>query len=118
MEYKYKLDKIKDIKKDVRETLADLEHKKNLLKYLSEQWETMPKDYNRNQYLKRIHEIISNLKRQKEDIKSIIDEIKEIQAGTDSLVGQIKKFDADAEEFMFKESSKDKVAKEIYKEIQ
>ena len=28
VEYKYKLEKIKDIKKDVKETLTELEHKK------------------------------------------------------------------------------------------
>ena len=38
----------------------------------------MPKDINRNQYLKRINEIIGNLKSQKEEIKKILVEIKDI----------------------------------------
>ena len=77
----------------------------------------MPKDINRNQYLKRINEIIGNLKKQKADIKSILEEIRTIQQDTDGLVKEIKKIDVDVEEFIFNEAKKDKVAKEIYKEI-
>jgi hypothetical protein len=38
----------------------------------------MPRDINRNQYLKRINEIIGNLKSQKIEIKNILEEIKGI----------------------------------------
>ena len=58
VEYQYKLDKIKDIKKEIKETVQELEHKKEMVVYLNQQWEKMPKDINRNAYLKRIHEII------------------------------------------------------------
>jgi len=62
VEYQYKVDKIKEIKKEIKEALQDLEHKKDMLKYYNQQWEKCPKDINRNQYLKRINEIIQNLK--------------------------------------------------------
>ena len=62
VEYKYKIDKIKDIKKEVKEAILLLEEKKENLKYMNSQWEKMPKDINRNQYLKRINEIIQKLK--------------------------------------------------------
>ena len=42
----------------------------------------MPKDINRNQYLKRINEIISNLKGQKGEIKHILDDVKNVQKET------------------------------------
>ena len=37
-----------------------------------------PKDLNRNMYLKRIHEIIQNLKTQKKEIQNILQEIKDV----------------------------------------
>ena len=46
-----------------------------MLQYLTNQWDKMPKDINRNQYLKRINEIIANLKQQKVEIKNILGEI-------------------------------------------
>lgn len=118
VEYQYKVDKIKDIKKEVKEAIQELEHKKEMLVYLQGQWEKAPKDINRNQYLKRINEIIGNLKQQKASIKSILEEIKGIQKDTEVLVTEIKKIDVEVEEYIFNEAKKDKVAKEIYKEIQ
>mmetsp|Transcript_14564 Transcript_14564/g.22613 ORF Transcript_14564/g.22613 Transcript_14564/m.22613 type:complete len:123 (+) Transcript_14564:1363-1731(+) len=78
VEYKYKLDKIKEIKRETKEALGALEHKKEMLRYLNQQWEKTPKDINRNQYLKRIYEIIGNLKQQKSDIKTMLLDIQSI----------------------------------------
>lgn len=117
VEYQYKMDKIKDIKKEIKDTIQDLEHKKELLVYLQNQWEKLPQDVNRNQYLKRINEIIANLKAQKVEIKNILGEITDIQKDTDALIEQIKKLDVEVEDYIFNEAKKDKIAKEIYKEI-
>ena len=58
-----------------------------MLVYLQGQWDKIPRDINRNQYLKRINEIIGNLKSQKVEIKNILEEIKGIQADTEGLMG-------------------------------
>lgn len=68
-------------------------------------------------YLKRINEIILNLKSQKKEIHGILQEIKDIQGETESVMSIIKKLDVDIEEFIFNEAKKDKVATQIYKEI-
>ena len=117
VEYQYKVDKIKEIKKEIKEALQDLEHKKDMLKYYNQQWDKCPKDINRNQYLKRINEIIQNLKQQKVEIHNILKEITEIQTSTEAVMGEIKALDVQVEDFIFNEAKKDKVAKEIYKEI-
>lgn len=101
----------------MKETIQELEHKKEMLTYLEGQWEKTPRDINRNQYLKRINEIIGNLKQQKAEIKTILEEIKGIRTDTEGLVGQVKKLDVEVEEHIFNEAKKDKVAKEIYKEV-
>ena len=36
--------------------------KKKILEFMQEEWNTMPKDVNRNQYLKRINGLIKDLK--------------------------------------------------------
>ena len=84
---------------------------------MESEYAKMPRDLNRNQYLKRINEIIVNLKSQKTEIKGILDEIREIQSDTEKVVLGIKKIDNDVEEVMFNEAKKDKVASGIYKEI-
>lgn len=77
----------------------------------------MPKDVNRNQYTKRIGEIIGSLKMQNGEIKSILTEIADIQEETTKIMVGIKTIDAELEDVVFKDAQKDKVAKDIYKEI-
>ena len=85
---------------------------------MQQEWENMPKDINRNQYLKRINEIIKNVKEQNSTTKSLVEEIKDLKQTTVEVTQQIKKIDEEVEERVFKDTAKDKVAKDIYKEIQ
>jgi hypothetical protein len=62
VEYQYKNEKIKDLKKDFKKAVEDLDHKKKVHEYMKVEVEKLPKDVNRNQYLKRINEIIKTLK--------------------------------------------------------
>lgn len=77
----------------------------------------MPKDVNRNQFIKRINEIISSLKMQNGEIKQIIGEVNEIQTATQSTMKQIKVVDSEVEDLVFKDAQKEKVSKDIYAEI-
>ena len=44
--------------------------------------------------------------------------MKDLQKATISITGDIKKIDEEVEERVFKDTAKDKIAKDIYKEIQ
>lgn len=72
IEYGFKAEKIKAIKKQIKDTIQELEHKKKTLIYMDEEFSNIPKDINRNQYLKRINEIICSLKMQKKEIGDIL----------------------------------------------
>lgn len=45
---------------------------------MKQEWEALPKDVNRNQFLKRINEIIKKVKDQNAGIKEIIEEVKDL----------------------------------------
>ena len=62
VEFRYKQDKIKNLKQEFKAVVQETEHKKKILEYMQEEWNTMPKDVNRNQYLKRINGLIKDLK--------------------------------------------------------
>lgn len=118
VEYNYKNEKIKELKKEFKATVGEIEHKKQVMTFMQQELDALPKDVNRNQYLKRINEIIKKVKSQNSSIKEIIDEVKGLQAATISVTGEIKQIDVEVEERVFKDTAKDKVAKEIYMEIQ
>ena len=47
-----------------------------------EEWETMPKDVNRNQYLKRINVLIKDMKGQNNEIRGLLKEIQDVREET------------------------------------
>lgn len=117
VEYRYKQEKIKNLKQEFKAVVQETEHKKKILEFMQEEWNTMPKDVNRNQYLKRINGLIKDLKGQNGEIRGILEEIKGVREGTITLVKQIQEVDVEVEDAVFKET-KDKLVKEIYDEIQ
>ena len=78
VEFQYKEQKIKDLKRELKSAVADIEHKKQVLGFMQQEWANMPKDVNRNQYTRWITEIIGGLKMQNNEIRSIIEEIQQI----------------------------------------
>jgi phage-related minor tail protein len=62
VEYNYKNEKVKELKKEFKATVAEIEHKKQVMTFMKQEWDQTPKDVNRNQYLKRINEIIRKVK--------------------------------------------------------
>jgi type III secretory pathway component EscV len=69
VEYTYKQEKIKELKREFKQALIDLEHKKQVLMYMQIEYASLPKDVNRTTYLKRINEIVGGLKSQNGEIK-------------------------------------------------
>ena len=88
VEYRYKQDKIKNLKQEFKSVVGEIEHKKKILEFMQEEWTTMPKDVNRNQYLKRINGLIKDLKGQNGEIRGILEEIKGVRESTITLVKQ------------------------------
>ena len=85
---------------------------------MQEELASMPKDINRNQYLKRINEIIKSLKSQNGEIRKILQEITDIQGGTTGIIGDLRKIDVEVEDIVYKDAVKDKTSKEVYAAIQ
>lgn len=48
VEYRYKQEKIKNLKQEFKGVVQEIEHKKKILEFMQEEWTTMPKDVNRN----------------------------------------------------------------------
>lgn len=117
VEYKYKQEKIKNLKQEFKGVVLEIEHKKKILEFMQDEWQTMPKDVNRNQYLKKINGLIKDMKMQNTEIRTILEDIKDVRNGTIGIVKQIQQVDVDVEDAVFKET-KDKLVKEIYDEIQ
>jgi len=50
------------LKQEFKQVVGEIAHKKQIFDFMQEEWETMPKDINRNQYLKRITILTKDMK--------------------------------------------------------
>lgn len=62
IEYGFKHEKIAKIKKDIKKSMKEMEYKQQMLEFMEKENQKIPKDVNRNQYLKRINEVIESVK--------------------------------------------------------
>ena len=59
LEYGFKQEQIGQIKKNIKKSLAELKYKKEMLKFMEEEYAKLPKDINRNQYIKIIDNLLN-----------------------------------------------------------
>lgn len=114
LEYSFKHEQIKEIKKNIKKSLAELKYKKEMLKFIEEEYAKIPKDVNRNQYIKRINEVVNNVKSQQDEIKRTLSDITQIQNESYDQLKKISKLDKEVEDILFKPAQKDKVCKSLY----
>lgn len=74
------------MKQEFKGVVLEIEHKKKILEFMQDEWQTMPKDVNRNQYLKKINGLIKDMKMQNTEIRTILEDIKDVRNGTIGIV--------------------------------
>ena len=116
LEYGFKQEQISQIKKNIKKSLAELKYKKEMLKFMEEEYSKLPKDINRNQYIKRINDVVSNVKVQQEEIQNTLNDINNIQSESTSMIKKISKMDKEVEDMLFKSAQKEKLSKSLYEE--
>ena len=75
IEYGYKAEKIKEIKKDIKKSMKELKYKQEMMQFMTEEYDKTPKDVNRNQYLKRINEINNQVKSSMTTIQLTLEDV-------------------------------------------
>lgn len=116
IEYGYKAEKIKEIKKDIKKSMKELKYKQEMMQFMTEEYANTPKDaINRNQYLKRINEINNQVKSSMTTIQLTIEDVSKVQEETERAVKDISALDKDVENLLFEVAKKDKPSEAIYK---
>uniref|UniRef100_A0AAR2JYV4 Coiled-coil domain-containing protein 22 n=1 Tax=Pygocentrus nattereri TaxID=42514 RepID=A0AAR2JYV4_PYGNA len=115
MESSMKLSEIKDLHDKIRHSAEEAKKKESLYKQLITEYETLPKDVSRSAYTMRILEIVSNIKKQKEEITKILSDTKELQKEINGLTGKLDRTFAVTDELVFKDAKKDESVRKSYK---
>ena len=79
IEYTYKADQIKQMKKEIADSLREMQSKEEIIKFLKEEYEKTPTDITRQFYVDRISDTLSNVTNEKSQVDSIITDIKDLK---------------------------------------
>ncbi|XP_037629464.1 coiled-coil domain-containing protein 22 isoform X1 [Sebastes umbrosus] len=115
LESSRKLSEIKSLHDKIRVSTEEAKKKEEIYKQLVTELENLPQDASRSAYTQRILEIVSNIKKQKEEITKILSDTKELQKEINSLTGKLDRTFAVTDELVFKDAKKDESVRKSYK---
>ncbi|XP_071980326.1 coiled-coil domain-containing protein 22 [Engystomops pustulosus] len=106
---------VRDLYDKIRAAADEAKRKEDLYKQLVSEYESLPKDVSRAAYTQRILEIVSNIKKQKEDITKILSDTKDLQKEINNLTGKVDRTFVVTDELVFKDAKKDEPVRKVYK---
>ncbi|KAF3696433.1 Coiled-coil domain-containing protein 22 [Channa argus] len=115
LESSRKLAEIKSLHEKIRVATEEAKKKEEIHKQLVTELDNLPQDVSRSAYTQRILEIVSNIKKQKEEITKILTDTKELQKEINSLTGKLDRTFAVTDELVFKDAKKDESVRKSYK---
>ncbi|GFS10073.1 coiled-coil domain-containing protein 22-like protein [Elysia marginata] len=110
-----KLEEIKQFRERMKEVADDARRKDELQKQLVSEYERMTKDVNRSAYTRKIMEIVSNIKKQKQEIDKILVDTRSVQKEINSLTGKLDRTFTVTDELIFRDAKKDDGVKKAYR---
>jgi len=112
--YSDKIEEIKQMKEEMKEMAEEAEDKEGLLEILKQEEAKETSSINRNQFVKRITEIVEKLKRQKKDLVKIVKDITTMQKSVELTREALKRTDLATEDLVFQDAKKNSSSKRIY----
>uniref|UniRef100_A0A3Q1EZA2 Coiled-coil domain-containing protein 22 n=1 Tax=Acanthochromis polyacanthus TaxID=80966 RepID=A0A3Q1EZA2_9TELE len=115
LESSRKLSEIKSLHDKIQVSTEEAKKKEETYKQLLTELENQNQDVSRSAYTQRILEIVSNIKKQKEEITKILSDTKELQKEINNLTGKLDRTFAVTDELVFKDAKKDESVRKSYK---
>nr|XP_060619208.1 coiled-coil domain-containing protein 22 [Anolis sagrei ordinatus] len=115
LESSRRLSEIRELHERIRSAAEEAKRKDDVYKQLLVEMESLPKDVSRSAYTQRILEIVSNIRKQKEEITKILSDTKELQKEINSLTGKLDRTFAVTDELIFKDAKRDEAVRKAYK---
>ncbi|XP_062975204.1 coiled-coil domain-containing protein 22 [Elgaria multicarinata webbii] len=115
LESSRRLSQIRELHERIRSAADEAKRKDDFYKQLIMELESLPKDVSRSAYTQRILEIVSNIRKQKEEITKILSDTKELQKEINGLTGKLDRTFAVTDELVFKDAKRDEAVRKAYK---
>ncbi|XP_019341454.1 coiled-coil domain-containing protein 22 isoform X3 [Alligator mississippiensis] len=115
LESSRRLQDIKALHEWHRSAATEAQHKEELYQQLVLELEGLPRAVSRAAYTHRILEIVSNIRKQKEEIKRVLSDTRGLQKEINGLTGKLERTFAVTDELIFKDAKRDESVRKAYK---
>lgn len=106
-----KIAAIRSMKADIASMATEIRAKEALSLSLKKSWDSMPKNINRAVYTRRILDIITQVSKQKAEIRRIIGDIREVQKDVNRVGATLARTETVADETIFRAAKDSKGGK-------
>ncbi|XP_069738706.1 coiled-coil domain-containing protein 22 [Phaenicophaeus curvirostris] len=117
LESSRRLSELRALHERSRSAAADARRKEELYKQLVAELELLPRDASRAVYTQRIHEIVGNIRKQKEEIGKILLDTRGLQKEINVLGGKLERSFSVTDELLFKDAKRDELVRKAYKHL-
>ena len=113
-EYTYKSDQINILKKEIEDIQTKIQMKQELAQFLSEEYQRIPLNINRNSFINRIAELTNNINKERQNISQYLKELKEADDKINKYNETIKRVDNELEDIIFQDAKSNKKLNDVY----
>ncbi|XP_053908133.1 coiled-coil domain-containing protein 22 [Cuculus canorus] len=117
LESSRRLSELLDLHERSRAAANDARRKEDLYRQLVAELEALPRDASRAVYTQRIHEIVGNIRKQKEEIGKILVDTRALQKEINALGGKLERTFSVTDELLFKDAKRDESVRKAYKHL-
>ena len=113
-EYTYKSDQINVLKKEIEEISSKIQMKQELAQFLSEEYQKIPLNINRNSFINRIAELTNNINKERQNISQYLKDLNEADMKINKYNETIKRVDNELEDIIFQDAKNNRKLNDVY----
>ena len=113
-EYTYKSDQINVLKKEIEEISSKIQMKQELAQFLSEEYQKIPLNINRNSFITRIAELTNNINKERQNISQYLKDLNEADLKINKYNETIKRVDNELEDILFQDAKNNRKLNDVY----
>jgi len=115
--YKNTVDALKQSRNNIRSSIQEVKEKEQATQTLKQNYESLPKNLTRQEFVTRIFDIVKNIESQRKEIAKILAESRELRRAIEKISEQLSGTFREAEKNIFEVAQRDPVIADVYENL-
>jgi hypothetical protein len=115
--YKKKLDLLKENRNAMKSIIVEIKQKEELIKQLQEEFNSLPKNLERQSFVFKILDVVKNIENQKLEINKYLLDNKRLEGEIPKLENELNSIFSQTENLVYLDSKKEETSKQTYENL-